>query len=313
MIKHYRTENGKIFENESFENGGWIKAVAPTYEESVSLANQFDIDIADIRAAMDDEESSRVDVSNDYTLIVVDIPTIEVRHDQDSYTTIPLGIIITDEAIITVCSEETPVLEYFVKNNVKEFSTKKQMRFVYQILNKTCMVYQNYLRVIDKKRTEIEERIRTSTEDSDLIALHELESTLVYFATSLRADGAIIERLSRYGKIRQYPEDKELLEDVIVENKQAIEMTVIYKDILNGTREYLSTILDNRLNTVMKYLAAITIVMSIPNIISGLYGMNVASKWVPLAATAFGFEIIIGVIVVLCIISIFVLRKIKML
>ncbi|MDD6102512.1 MAG: magnesium transporter CorA family protein [Clostridiales bacterium] len=313
MIKHYRTENGKLFENKSFETGGWIKAVAPTYEESVSLANQFDIDIADIRAAMDDEESSRVDVSNEYTLIVVDIPTVEVRQDQDSYTTIPLGIIITEEAIITVCSEETPVLEYFVKNNVKEFSTKKQMRFVYQILNKTCMVYQNYLRVIDKKRTEIEERIRNNTEDSDLIALHELESTLVYFATSLRADGAIIERLSRYGKIRQYPEDKELLEDVIVENKQAIEMTVIYKDILNGTREYLSTILDNRLNTVMKYLAAITIVMSIPNIISGLYGMNVAAKWVPLAATAFGFEIIIGIIIVLCIVAILVLRKIKML
>lgn len=313
MIKYYRTENGKIQENKSFENGGWIKAVAPTYEESVSLSNQFDIDIADIRAAMDDEESSRVDVSNDYTLIVVDIPAIEVRHDQNNYTTIPLGMILTENVIITVCAEETPVLEYFVTNSVKEFSTKKQMRFVYQILNKTFMIYQNYLRVIDKKRTEIEERISNSTEDSDLIALHELESTLVYFATSLRSDGSIIEKMSRYGKIKQYPEDKELLEDVIVENKQAIEMTGIYKDILNGTRELLSTIIDNRLNNVMKYLAAITIVMAIPNIISGMYGMNVAGKWVPLAATAYGFEIIGGIILILCAISIVILRKIKML
>lgn len=312
MIRYYRTENGKIHEKETHEPGGWIMAVAPTYEESVFLANSFDVDVVDIRAAMDDEESSRVDVSNDYTLIVVDIPAVETRHEQDNYTTIPLGMIITDSVIITVCSEDTPVLQYFVKNNVKEFSTKKQMRFVYQILHKTCMVYQNNLRVIDKKRTEIEERIKDITEDSDLIALHELESTLVYFATSLRANGAIIERLTRYGKIRQYQEDQELLEDVIVENKQAIEMTGIYRDILNGTRELLSTLIDNRLNTVMKYLAAITIVMSVPNIISGLYGMNVAQEWVPFAQSPYGFGIISGFIVLLCVIVLIVLRKRKM-
>lgn len=313
MVRYYKTENGKIQEKDAYEEGVWIMAVAPTYEESVFLANSFDVDVADIRAAMDDEESSRVDVSNDYTLIVVDIPAIETRHEQDNYTTIPLGMIITESVIITVCAEDTPVLQYFLKNNVKEFSTKKQMRFVYQILHKTCMVYQNNLRVIDKKRTEIEERTKDVTEDSDLIALHELESTLVYFATSLRANGAIIERLTRYGKIRQYPEDKELLEDVIVENKQAIEMTGIYRDILNGTRELLSTIIDNRLNTVMKYLAAITIVMSVPNIISGLYGMNVAQKYMPFAQTAYGFGIIAGIIVLLCVVILIVLRKRKML
>lgn len=313
MIKYYRTENGKIQEKDDYEQGSWVMAVAPTYEESVYLANYFDVDVVDIRAAMDDEESSRVDVSNDYTLIVVDIPAVETRHEQENYTTIPLGMIITENVIITVCSEDTPVLQYFLKNNVKEFSTKKQMRFVYQILHKTCMVYQNNLRVIDKKRTEIEERTSDTTEDTDLIALHELESTLVYFATSLRANGAIIERLTRYGKIRQYQEDKELLEDVIVENKQAIEMTGIYRDILNGTRELLSAVIDNRLNTVMKYLAAITIVMSVPNIISGLYGMNVAQEWVPLAETPYGFGIIVGIIVLVCILILIVLRKIKML
>ena len=175
------------------------------------------------------------------------------------------------------------------------------------------MVYQNNLRVIDKKRTEIEERVDDVTEDKDLIALHELESTLVYFATSLRANGAIIERLTRYGKIRQYPEDRELLEDVIVENKQAIEMTTIYRDILNGTRDLMSTIINNRLNVVMKYLAAITIVMAVPDIISGIYGMNVSQTWMPLAFTRFGFEIIVGFIIILCAIIILILRKKKML
>ena len=313
MLKYYRTENGKILETEGFTEGGWIMAVAPSYEESVSLSNEYKIDVADIRAAMDDEESSRVDVSNDYTLIVVDIPAIETRHDSDNYTTIPLGMIIRENMIITVCSEDTAVLQYFLKNNVKEFSTKKQMRFVYQILHKTCMVYQNNLRVIDKKRTEIEERVDDVTEDKDLIALHELESTLVYFATSLRANGAIIDRLTRYGKIRQYPEDRDLLEDVIVENKQAIEMTTIYHDILNGTRDLMSTIINNRMNVVMKYLAAITIVMAVPDIISGIYGMNVSQEWMPLAFTKYGFEIIVGIIIVLCVVILLLLRKKKML
>lgn len=313
MIRYYRTDNGKLTETDGFSGGEWIMAVAPTYEESVSLANEFGIDVADIRAAMDDEESSRVDVSDDYTLIVVDIPAVEVRHDQESYTTIPLGMIIKEDMIITVCAEDTPVLQYFVKNNVKEFSTKKQMRFVYQILYKTCMVYQNNLRVIDKKRTEIEGRVGGETEDRDLIALHELESTLVYFATSLRANGAIIERLTRYGRIRQYPEDRELLEDVVVENKQAIEMTTIYRDILNGTRDLMSTVINNRMNVVMKYLAAITIVMAVPDIISGIYGMNVSQDWMPLAFVKYGFEIIVGFIIVLCAIILLILKKKKML
>ena len=314
MIKYYITDNGKIQEQEEFTSGSWVMATAPTYEESVSLANEFKIDIADVRAAMDDEESSRVDVSNDeYTLIVVDIPAIEIIHERENYTTIPLGIIIKNDLIVTVCAEESPVLQYFVRNNVKSFSTKKQMRFVYQILHKTCMVYQNNLRVIDKKRTELEERAGDRTEDRDLVALHELEATLVYFATSLRANGVIIERLTRYGKIKQFPDDQELLEDVIVENKQAIEMTSIYRDILTGTRELMSTLISNRLNMVMKYLAAITIVMSIPNIISGLYGMNLDKDGMPLAYTDFGFGIICLVITVLCLLSLVVMKKKQML
>ena len=116
-----------------------------------------------------------------------------------------------------------------------EFSTKKRLRFVYQILYRTATIYQTNLRIIDKRRTEIEERIGQHTEDVDLIDLHELESTLVYFATSLRANGVVLDRLTRYKRLEQYPEDTELLGDVIVENQQAIEMTSIYRDIINGS------------------------------------------------------------------------------
>ena len=215
--------------------------------------------------------------------------------------------------LITVCSEETAVLRTFVEQRVRDFSTKKQMRFTYQIIYNSCMVYQSLLRSIDRKRTEIEERIDQDTEDVDLIDLHELESNLVYFATSLRANGVVLDRLTRYGRLRQYEEDQELLEDVIIENKQAIEMTQIYRDIINGTRELLSTVINNRLNNAMKYLAAITIVMSIPTIISGLWGMNVAGDWMPFSQTTHGFGIICLITLVICVIAWIILRKRKML
>ena len=214
---------------------------------------------------------------------------------------------------MTVCTDDTPVLQNFVNNRVKEFSTKKKMRFVYQILFRTATNYQMNLRVIDKKRTEIEERIGKNTEDIDLIDLHELESTLVYFATSLRANGVVLDRLTRYKRLEQYPEDKELLGDVIVENRQAIEMTSIYRDIINGTRELMSSVIDNRLNNVMKYLTSITIVMAIPTVISGIYGMNVNEKWMPFANTPHGFLIICIITLLICIITMLFLRKKKML
>ena len=301
MVKYYRTDDRKIHEVENMQNGVWIQMVNPSVSEGQLVADELNVDIEDVLAALDEEESSRIELQDGYTLILVDIPSIETRHDKESYTTIPLGIILTDEEIITVCTEDTPVLQVFLNNRVKEFSTKKKLRFVYQILYRISVLYQNDLRIIDKMRTEIEERVGEDTEEDDLIALHELESTLVYFATSLRANGVVLDRLTRYKRLEQYPEDKE--------NKQAIEMTGIYRDIINGTRELMSTVIDNRLNNVMKSLTIITLVMAIPTVVSGIYGMNVNAKWVPFANTAHGFTIICGIIIIICILILIMLKK----
>lgn len=312
MIKVYKTEERIVHEIEKIEEGAWINLVAPTMEECIQIAERYDIDIADVRAALDDEESSRVDLEDGYTLILVDIPSIEIRNQREAYTTIPLGIILTNDVIITVCGEETQVITAFENRRVRDFSTKKKMKFVYQILYRATSVYQNYLRVIDKRRGEIEERISHTTEDTDLIDLHELESNLVYFATSLRANNVVLDRLTRYERLKQFPEDRELLEDVIVENKQAIEMTIIYRDIINGTRELMSTIIDNRLNNVMKFLTSITLVMAIPNVIAGIYGMNVNSSGVPFANSPYGFVSVCGGMLVIVILAILILRRKKM-
>lgn len=313
MVRYFKTDNQLIHEETGLQGGVWVQMIHPTEKECQELSETLNIDVEDVKAALDEEESSRIELQDGYTLILVDIPTTEIRHEKQSYTTIPLGIILTQDVIVTICTEDTPVLQNFIVNRVKEFSTKKRLRFVYQILFRTATTYQMNLRVIDKKRTEIEERIGEHTEDVDLIDLHELESTLVYFATSLRANGVVLDRLTRYKRLEQYPEDKELLGDVIVENRQAIEMTSIYRDIINGTRELMSSVIDNRLNNVMKYLTSITIVMAIPTVISGIYGMNVDEKWMPFADTPHGFLIICVLTLFISIITMLVLRKKKML
>lgn len=310
----YKTDNGILSAKEAFEPDVWINLISPNMEELTEVASYYDIDIADVRAPLDEEESSRVQIEDGYTLILVDIPFEEIRNEQRAYTTIPLGILLVEDAIITVCSDDTVILSYFSNNRMRGFSTKKKMRFVYQILLRTANLYQALLRAIDKRRSEVEKRVGSEiTEDKDLINLHELETNLVYFATSLSANKVVLDRLTRYERIKQYPEDKELLDDVIVENRQAIEMTNIYRDIIHGSRELVSTIINNRMNNIMKFLASITLVMAIPTIISGIYGMNVSGKWMPLSTTPYGFAIICVLIAIICIIVLIILKKCKML
>lgn len=313
MITLYKTDDGVIREVEDYEDEIWIKMTAPSADETNTIAQKYDVDLDHIRAALDAEESARIEIESGYTLILVDIPVTERRSERNEYTTIPLGIILCENAIMTVCAKDTAILKAFVQKRVKEFSTKKRMRFLYQILFQISMEYQYALRRIDKKRMQIESHISEITKDYELIELHELESNLVYFATSLRANGLILERLTRYSRLKQYPDDRELLEDVIIENKQAIEMTQIYRDIINGTRELVSTVINNRLNNVMKYLAAITIVMAIPTIISGLYGMNVEGDGMPLAHNPYGFGIICGITLLICVVTYLILKRRKML
>ncbi len=315
MFTTYRTFHGEICEVNYIQPGSWVRLTDPSMEECRQVAEHFDVDIADVRAALDEEESSRIELEDGYTLILVDIPADEESgaSARRNFTTIPLGIILAGDCIITVCTEETPILQHFVRNRVKEFSTKKKMRFVYQILFYTATTYQSRLRMVDRRRKAIEENVGENTEDVDLVDLHNLESTLVYFATSLRANGVVLDRLTRYKRLEQYPEDTELLDDVIIENKQAIEMTAIYRDIINGTRELLSSVINNRLNNVMKYLTSITLVMAIPTIISGIYGMNVNEKWMPLSNTPYGFSIICFIIVGACIMTLIILWKKRML
>jgi magnesium transporter len=199
--------------------------------------------------------------------------------------------------IITVCLKENQITRDFVEKKVKGFYTFKKTRFFLQILYKNSIKYLFYLKQIDKLSHLIENKLHKSTKNKELIQLLELEKSLVYFSTSLKANESVLEKMLRTDMIKKYPDDAELLEDTIIENKQAIEMARIYSDILSGTMDAFASVISNNLNIVMKFLASVTIVMAIPTMIASYFGMNVQ---VPMANSPFAFPVIITISVTLC-------------
>lgn len=293
MIKIYRTIDGAIHQVNEAQEGCWIALVDPTATEILDIANEYNIEVDDLRAPLDEEERSRIEVEDNYTMILVDIPVIEERNDKDWYGTIPMSIIVTDEIIFTVCLEDTPVLSAFMDGRVRNFFTYKKTRFILQILYKNATMFLHYLRIIDKKSEVVEKKLHLSTKNQELIELLELEKSLVYFTTSLRSNEVVLEKLLKTEGIKHYPEDTELLEDVIIENKQAIEMSNIYSGILSGMMDAFASVISNNLNIVMKFLATVTIVMSIPTMIFSAYGMNVNSSGMPFSGSPYGFALVI--------------------
>lgn len=311
MIRIFKTEEGAVHQQDEASTGCWIALTDPTATEILEVADRYHIDPDDLRAPLDEEERSRIEVEDDYTLILVDIPLIEERNGKDWYETIPMGIVTTEEAIITVCLEDTAVLSAFMDGRVRNFFTYMKTRFILQILYKNAQLYLQYLRIIDKKSGEIEKKLHQSTKNQELIELLELEKSLVYFTTSLRANEVVLEKLLKTEKIKKYPEDEDLLEDVITENKQAIEMANIYSGILRSMVDIFASVISNNLNDVMKVLSVITIVMSIPTIIFSAYGMNLSASGMPFSGTQWGFLIVILISIAVSIIAAIVLSKKK--
>ena len=309
MIRIFKTEDGAMHEKEEMQPGCWIALTNPTASEIIDIADTYQIDPDHLRAPLDEEERSRIEVEDEYTLILVDIPSIEERNGKDWFVTIPLAIITTKDVLITVCLEETPVLTSFMDGRVRDFHTFMKTRFILQILYKNATQFLQYLRIIDKKSEVIERKLHQSQKNEELIELLELEKSLVYFTTSLRSNEVVLEKLLRIEKIKKYPEDTDLLEDVIVENKQAIEMANIYSGILSGTMDAFASVISNNLNIVMKFLATVTIVLSIPTMIASFYGMNVNSHGMPFAVSPYGFAIVLGLTLLLSLFVAYIFNK----
>jgi len=295
MLKIYKShESGHLTELslKTLERGAWINIIDPTPYELKIVGERTQVEPDFLRSALDDEERSHTDVEDNAILILTNVPVIR---GQGSYDTLPLSIILTADFIITVSLEETPVLAEFGESTAKLFRTFKRTRFLFQILYKSATFYLRYLRQISKLSDEIELTLRDAMRNEDILRLLELQKGLTYFNAALRSDGAVLDKLLRLRSnhslepiFKMYEEDEDLLEDVIIENKQAREMVEMYSQILSRLADTFSSIISNDQNRVMKFLAAMTIILAIPTLISSFFGMNVP---VPLAeqGTSFWF------------------------
>ncbi|MDK0864376.1 magnesium transporter CorA family protein [Clostridium perfringens] len=310
MIQIYKSlseNDGTLKKIASLEPGCWVNIIAPSQEELLLISKKTGVPLEFLRAPLDDEETSRIEIEGDFILIIVDIPFTEMEDNSLTYDTYPLAIIHTKNELITVCLKNSKVLTDFSSNKVRNFYSFKKSRFILQILNRVSTYYLLYLRQIDKKSIMIEKRLHKSMKNRELVQLHSLSKSLVYFSTSLKSNEITLEKMLKLDVIQRYEEDKDVLEDVIVENKQAIEMTDIYSNILGSTMDFFASVISNNLNIVMKVLASVTILMSTLTVISGIYGMNF--DYLPLLHHPYGFHIIMTLSLILCGVIAFILYK----
>lgn len=275
MIAYYKTIGNVVEPIDAIEDNCWINLINPTDAEIASVTEVLSLDPDFVRAALDEEETSRVEAEETQTLIIIDIPFAQKQNNILTYETIPLGIIITPKNIVTVCLKDTMSLREFTEGRVKNVHTNLKTRFIFQMLYKVASHYLLYLRQIDKISNYVEKQLHVSMKNKEVIQLLDLQKSLVFFSTSLKANELTLEKLLRGRFIKLYEEDQELLEDVLIEVKQAIEMSNIYSHVLSGTMDAFASIISNNLNIVMKRLTVVTILMAIPTMVASFYGMNV--------------------------------------
>ena len=246
-------------------------------------------------------------------MILTNVPVV---YDEESYDTLPLSIILTKNYIITVCLEETPVISSFNERTARLFHTYKKTQFLFEILYRSATFYLRYLRQINKISEEIEDQLRISMHNSDILRLMELRKGLTYFNAALRSNDAVFDKIMRLrnnrtleGVLDIYEEDEDLLEDVIIENKQAREMVEMYSQILSQMADIFSSIISNNQNMVMKFLAAITIIIAVPTVIASFFGMNVP---VPMEGNSYGFLIVMIIALVASMIAAYIFYKNRM-
>lgn len=277
MMRIYKTEleTGTLNELKDMEEDCWIHLVHPTLDEVKQVCTKTGADERLISKVLDEEELSRIEVEGESTLIVLNIPYLVDHAHKNKYRTLPLGIIHTNRYIITIILKENKLFEDFENGNIRDFHTEKKTRFTIQLL---LRISQGYLFGLDEMNKDIERQehqLAKATKNQELIEMLNIEKSLVYFMGSLKYNQATLERLSKGNVIPFYEEDKDLLEDAMIESNQAIEMATIYKEIMASTTETYASIISNNLNVIMKFLAGITIVFSVPTMVASFMGMNV--------------------------------------
>jgi len=296
VIKIIETaDTGELKKIKTVKPGCWLHVINPSAKEINRLTKKYGVPIEFLTDPLDVDERARIETEDKCTLIILRIP----YHDSEGevpYITVPVGIILLESLIITVCSRKNTVLTSEKEGRIRNLHTAKKTRFVLQVFYKTATEFLRYLKQINAQTNTIENELQKSTRNRELIKLLNIEKCLVFFTTSLRADEIMMERISRSKVLRMYTDDQDILEDVIVEYRQAIEMTNIYSNILSGMMDAFASVISNNLNVVMKLLTLITIIISVPTLIASIYGMNVG---LPFQDQQWAFILILAVALLL--------------
>lgn len=311
MINIYEVIDRKLTSISSIKKGSWIDLTNPTLEEVEKVIESTEINKEIITKLLDEEELPRIEKRKEETVIILDTPYV-ADNNKHKYRTNPLGIIISEKGyLITVSLKEQPFLDYFKQNEVNNLRGKNKTSFILRIFIMVAGIYQKELTNINKYIDSREKILSKSTNNKELIHLLDIEKTLVYFINSLKANEIALEKIAKGTIIPVEKEDEELLEDALIENKQAIEMATIYREILSSMTDTYATIISNNLNDVMKFLAGITIVFSIPTMVASFIGMNVPLGKV--GSSSFSFILIILLSLLLSLLIAFILKKKNML
>lgn len=308
MIKIFKTTKDGLKEIREIEKNCWINFSNPTNGELGKLLEKLNIPLDFLTDPLDVDERARIEMEDKCVLIILRVSHFDEKNVDISYITLPIGIVLIEDLVITVCSKDVEVISDFANGRVKNFSTENRSRFLLQVFLRTALLYLKHLKEINKRTNAIEDELEKAMKNEELIKLLNLEKSLVFFTTSLKSNELMMERLQKTEIVKLDPDDKELLEDVFIENKQAIEMSNVYSNILSGMMDAFASVISNNLNVVLKFLTAVTIILMIPTLIASIYGMNVR---LPFQYSPQAFLITIGISFVLSVMGIFVFIKRK--
>ena len=313
MLRVYKSEDGgklvKLKKNK-VTSLSWYNLIAPDDDELLKVSEQLKLDFDMLKNALDLNERSRVEFEDNVLSLIVNLPLLD---EEGQFDTLPCGSFFTKRNFMTICSRDNRILSSFNKNTAKTFDTRQRGRFLLIILSKCTQFYLKYLAILNKKTEDIEYLLRKTTNNKALFDLMEIQKSLVYFTTALKDNHVVLLKLLRMLRSKTFAnviafteEDMDALDDVIVDNKQAIEMVDMHRSILEGMMDGFASIINNNLNLVMKFLAAITIILSIPTMLASFWGMNVP---IPFAGHAYGFAFVIVISFILTILATIFFKK----
>lgn len=314
MVKMYNTNMNTNLTSETniFQKGNWINMINPTKDEVDFICKAINIEPDFITYSLDAEEKARIDIEDDNTILfIIDVPISEEENGNIVYTTMPVGVIfVRDEYLITISIKETALMTKMEQLVKKSLATYKKSQFLFQVFYENASMYLSMLKIINKKTELLEKTLKKSLKNEDLMKMLNIEKSLVYFTTSLKSNELVMEKTLRGKIIKLYEEDEDLLEDSIIENKQAMEVSKTYSDILNETMDVYASVISNNINDVMKILTSITIILAVPTLIASIWGMNVP---VPLQYNQNGFVFLIAISIVITLLIMIWFKKKDML